>query len=225
MPESLKPKNLPLKKGDPPKFMHSGDLVACAWHDTKRVHFLSTVQNDLTIDKDIRHKGSEGGKRTVEKPVVAEQYNNNMAGVDRMDQLLGSYAYPHKSQKWYQPIYHRVREIALVNGYIIYKLDKSTRNERILPPETFREQVIDGLLTNWNMTQRKGRPSLQPEDNRLTQRHFPGKYEDAKYFPDCIVCSERKNKKRKQTHYYCKQCGKPMCVVPCFEKYHTIQNV
>lgn len=175
--------------------MRSGDLVACVGQDTKRVNFLSTAHNGLTINKEIRQKGFKGGKRTVEKPVVAEQYNNNMAGVDRMDQLLRSYAHPHKSQKWYQPIYHWVREIALVNGYILYKNDKSTREEQILPPEKFREKVIDGLLLNWSMTQKKRRPSLQPEDSRLTQRHFPGKYDDAKYFPDCIVCSDRKNKK------------------------------
>ena len=70
--------------------MHSGDLVACAWHDTKHVHFLGTVQNDLRMDKEIRHKGSEGGKRTVVKPFVTDWYNNNIAGVDRTDQLLGS---------------------------------------------------------------------------------------------------------------------------------------
>ena len=66
---------------------------------------LSTVvDNDLTIDKEIRHKGSEGCKRSVKKPVVAEQHNNNMAGVHRMGPLLGTYAYPHKYQKWYHPV-------------------------------------------------------------------------------------------------------------------------
>ena len=130
----------------------------------------------------------------VEKPVMAEQYNHNVAGVDRMDQLLGTYAYPHKSQKWYHPIYHRVREVALVNGYIIYKQDKQRRNEQILPLDTFREKVVDGLLANWTMQQMKGRPSVEPKTAWLTQRHFPGKYEDAKYFPDCIICSDRKKK-------------------------------
>ena len=73
-------------------------------------HFLSVVYNDITIDEEIRKRGAERGKRTVEKPVMAELYNVNyyMAGVDRMDQLLGTYAYPHKSQKWYHTIYHRI---------------------------------------------------------------------------------------------------------------------
>ena len=37
----------------------------------------------------------------MEKPVIAEVYNQYMAGVDIMDQKLGTYAFPHKSSKWY----------------------------------------------------------------------------------------------------------------------------
>lgn len=36
MPNDLKPQNFKLSKGDDPVFMRSGNLVACAWHDTKR---------------------------------------------------------------------------------------------------------------------------------------------------------------------------------------------
>lgn len=73
--------------------MHSGDFVACAWYDTESVHFLGTVHNEFTVDKDIRHTGSEGGRRTIEKLVMAKWYNEDMAGIDKIDQLLGSYAY------------------------------------------------------------------------------------------------------------------------------------
>lgn len=66
--------------------MHSGDLVTCAWHDTKSVHFLGTVHNEFTVD--IRHKGSEGGWKTVEKLAMAKRYNEDMAGIDKIDQLL-----------------------------------------------------------------------------------------------------------------------------------------
>ena len=61
MSNDLKPNNLKLSKGDDPVFMRSGNLVACAWHDTKRLTLLSTVNTNLTIDKRIRSKGSPGG--------------------------------------------------------------------------------------------------------------------------------------------------------------------
>lgn len=109
-----------LSRRDPPKFMHSGDLVACAWHDTKGVHFLGTVHNEFTVDKDIRHTGSEGGRKTVGKLVLAKRYNEDLAGNDKIDQLLGSYDYPHISKSGKRQLFTTVmREIALVSRYII----------------------------------------------------------------------------------------------------------
>ena len=123
MPQGLKPSALSLRKGDSPVFMRKkdDDLVACAWHDTKRLALLSTIDNNLTLEKNVRSRENDTGYRTVEKPVIAEQYNHFMGGVDTLDQLLGTYQYPHKSQKWYHTIYHRVREVALVNGFIVYR--------------------------------------------------------------------------------------------------------
>lgn len=34
-----------------------------------------------------------------------EEGNQKMAGVDRLDQMLGSYVYSHKSSKWYHTVY------------------------------------------------------------------------------------------------------------------------
>jgi hypothetical protein len=53
MPVDLNPRQLVLQKGDPPAFRRWEDLIACAWHDTKRVHFLSNVSGNGTIDKEI----------------------------------------------------------------------------------------------------------------------------------------------------------------------------
>ena len=78
MPQVLQPSVLKLKKGDDPVFARCNDVVACAWHDTKRVHLLSTVHTNLTTDKQIRCRSETSGYRTVEKPVLAEIYNQNV---------------------------------------------------------------------------------------------------------------------------------------------------
>ena len=96
MLEGLKLRTLALRKGDDPVFYRSNNLVACAWHDTKRVTFLSTIHTNNTIDKRLRTRRDPTGFRQIEKPVIAERYNANMAGVDLYDQMLGSYSYPHK---------------------------------------------------------------------------------------------------------------------------------
>lgn len=222
MPDELLQKNLKLKKGDDPVFMRSGNMVVCGWHDTKRLTMLSTVDNNLTIDKEIRSKQHASGKRTVEKPVAVERYNMNMGGVDRFDQMLGTYQYPHKSLKWYHTLYHRARETALVNGYIIYK---KASDENKDDPQKFRQAVIDGLLEHWTCPRKRvGRPSIAPLPLRMTGKHFPNKYEDKKYKPDCEVCSDRKAGCRRQTSFCCKQCNVPLCISPCFERYHTLRE-
>ena len=73
-----------------------------------------------------------------------------MGGVDLTDMMLGTYAYPHKVSKWYHAVYHHLREVALTNGYIIYKVTAPPR----LPPRIFREKVIDGLLAKYIPTVR-----------------------------------------------------------------------
>ena len=169
-PNDLKPKNLKLSKEDDPVLMRSGILVACAWHSTKQLTLLSTENTNLTIDKRIKSKGAVGGDRTIEKPVIAEQYTDCMAGVDLLDQLIGSYQFPHKCFKWYHTLFHRAREIGLVNGYIFYcKASKSNK----LDPLWFRQNVITGLLEDWEPRHfKQGRPSNTQTPQRMTGQHF-----------------------------------------------------
>ena len=133
MPTSLHPNTLSLAKRSDPVFARAttADIVACTWHDTKRVSFLSSVHTNNTVSKDIRCRGQEGGHRSVVKPVIADSYNDNMGGVDTMDQLMGTYCYPHKVSKWYHAVYQRVREVALVNGYMIYC--QAHEGQKLLP--------------------------------------------------------------------------------------------
>ena len=216
MPASLKAAEM--DKGDSPMFKVNSDMVACTWQDTKRVTLLSTVHGIDTVEKRLRSKGGQGGHRVVEKPKMAEDYNKSMGGVDLLDQKLGTFSYKHKSAKWYTTIYHRMRETALVNAYIIYA--KETGQEAA-GPRKFRQEVINGLLEGHVRRNRPvGRPSTTDRPARLTERHTIGRYEDPKYKPDCVVCSDRKSKKRHQTNYFCKQCKRPMCFIPCHEVYH-----
>ena len=209
MPKEMLAAKLPLQKRDLPVFTRSENLVACVWQVTKRVNFLSNVDTTLTIDKAVKSRGWEGGHRTVEKPVMTERYNSKMGWVDCLDQMLGTYQYPQKCLKWYHTLYHRVWEIALVNGFILYKKASPTKK---ITPKNFREEVISGLLKTWNPPQHKtGHSSNTPDPLRLTGRQFLRKNQNPKPKIDCRVCSDRKNKKRAQTFSYCKQCTHVLC--------------
>ena len=191
----------------------------------KKSPFLSRIHTNNTVEKRIRARGL--GYRSVDKPVIAEVYNKHMAGVDIMDQKLGTYAFSHKSSKWYFTIYHRIREVALVNGYIIYTKSTKERGLEPMSQRKFRETIIDGLIQNYERPdRRRGRPEAPQVLARLRERHFIGRYEDSRYKPDCIVCSDRKKAgwKQVQTNYKCAQCDLPMCFYKCHELYHTIPD-
>ncbi|WAR00109.1 PGBD4-like protein [Mya arenaria] len=223
MTVDLKPNVLTLNKEDEPVFMRSSELMTCAMVDTKRVHFLSSVHHDNLYDKRVRDRKSSSGFRTVEWPVMCEDYNQHMNGVVFLDQKLGSYAYPHKSSKWYMTIYHHVREVALVNRYIVY-CKSLPADAKPVSPRVFREKVIDGLLDGYELRASKnGQPSQTEMPDRLTGRHFVAKYDDHKYRPECTVCSD-KSWRRVQTRHYCIECAKPMCPVDCFRIYHTYKD-
>ena len=72
-----------------------------------------------------------------------------MAGVDLYDQMLESYSYPHKVQKWYHAIFHNIMETALVNGYIVYR-ESHEEADKIFSAVNFQKSVIDGLLENFD---------------------------------------------------------------------------
>ena len=46
---------------------------------------------------------------------------NYMLGVDRLDQLMGSYSFLHKSIKWWRKVFFWMLEVVVVNTYIIYQ--------------------------------------------------------------------------------------------------------
>ena len=53
MPASLKPAQCPLAKGDDPQYVRNGKMIACAWHDVKRVTMLTTVHHNGWVPKKI----------------------------------------------------------------------------------------------------------------------------------------------------------------------------
>ena len=225
------PKTFPskMKKGDPPAFKRCDNLVACAWHDTKRLALLSNVSTNNTISKYIRSKACESNMREVEKPVMAEVYNHNMGGVDLLDQKMEPYCYNHKVMKWYMTLYHRVKEVALVNGHILYTEDMKKAGARPLNQQQFRQSVVNSLVSCLTRERKPvGRPQIAPIPARLTERHFVGllglSSGGKAIFRDCMICSKNIEGRRKRTRYYCKMCDIPMCEEPCFELFHRYND-
>ncbi|XP_071490416.1 piggyBac transposable element-derived protein 4-like [Diadema antillarum] len=207
------------RRGLPEEIRRGGrEMSAVTWHDVKLVNVLSTVSSNDLKQKQIRSKNAEGGRRTIQKPATVDVYNRFMNGVDKMDQRMSYYRYPHKKIKGYRVTYHFTMEVALVNAYIAFRMAGHKMSTR-----DFRCRVIEGLLNGYRASRYRRTPSPPIADNeaRLIERHFPAEFEDRQHRPDCYVCSDRRRGRRRQTRTYCRQCGLAMCCIPCFEIYHT----
>lgn len=229
VPQAIKDKKLE-RKGDT-YVMTNGPLSVIKYLDGNYVFMLTTVDNIDPIP--TRNRDQDGN--IVSRPHAVVQYDRYMGGVDRADQMI-SYHQVLGSVKWWKKVFFYTISVAVVNAYIIYKEVTTTRP--LLLQRIFRRDLIKELVTSAGMPTYRaaGRPSAQVLD-RLQGRHFPTKISgngNGKAYPkSCIVCSkaERDNQpgqKRKHaghtTSYSCKQCGVALCIVPCFELFHTKQE-
>ena len=228
MPKEFRNKT-DINKGDVRAVEISEGLIALQWQDKRLVSMLSTIHNDDIISKRRRTRHAVGGREEIEKPVMIEQYNTYMGGVDKADQLLSYYGFNHRTIKWWKRTFFHLLDLAIVNSYILYKLSSDPSKQ--LSHQQFKIQLAMELLNRTGIEINDAENSHQscghslPSVARLTERHFPIKVDHRQCGItkqlECVVCSFKKGRGRKTSTHKCKQCDVSLCIVPCFELYHT----
>jgi hypothetical protein len=94
--------NPKMKKGDI-VFVDNGKVMVVAWHDNRKVVCISTCHDDSMTVVRVRKRG--GGYDEVNKPVCVVDYNQNMSGVDRIDQMISYYPTVRKTIKWLKKLF------------------------------------------------------------------------------------------------------------------------
>ena len=181
---------------------------------------LSTFHSNDMTDVRRRTRSAADGVEMISKPVMIHSYNQNMGGIDKFDQLILYYGFPHRSIKWWKCVFLHLLDLSVVNASILYNI----ASPKPLSQLEFRLAVVAGLLKDHpaHMDKRHLVPASQLP-LRLTERAFPEPIPtDTPYGgrPQCEVCHARKVK-RSQTQYRCKFCLTPLHLYPCFEIYHT----
>ncbi|XP_040067201.1 piggyBac transposable element-derived protein 4-like [Ixodes scapularis] len=209
-----------LKKGDIVANQR-GKCMALQWRDKKLVTLLSTV-HDATMTEMVNSK-----KETVSKPAVVIDYNYTMGGVEKSDQMLSYYPMTRSRQKiYYKKIFRHLLNMAVFNAFLLYQKQGGK-----LSHLEFRPALVKGMVQKYHKPKhilKRGRPS-DTSLLHLTTRHFvpsipptPGKELPTRR---CVVCCKARGgvdkKVRKETRYWCKDCGVELCAIPCFEVYLT----
>lgn len=210
----------------------TGNVYVTKWKDKRDVLSITTAHHPCLIEV----TNSRGQKKI--KPVDVAAYNENMAGIDRADQLLSYYSSPRKTIRWYKKVLFHILDMAVWNSFFIYKTfhpKKSFlhfRDDLILSLLNVPANVAEGKDLV-NLVTASGRPQKTRNETcsiDMTIHHFPekipfplkyqGSSKNKSYQKICQHCL--KNGTSKATSFQCKNCvHKPaLCPDGCFESYH-----
>ena len=194
-------------------------VVATKFVSTKDVHMLSTAHGHEELDVPNRQRNG-----TIRKPLAVVEYNRNMGGVDKEDQLIEPYSITRKTLKWSKKIFFHLMQMASCNAFIIAKKDGYDK----VFLDFIESVAASWMFPDYEAARAASEAALEGSDDevRLTERHFPSPIPptDKKLYPSrvCIVCS-KKGFKRKETRNHCPDCPSkpPLCLPECYKIYHT----
>lgn len=195
-----------MKKGD--YFYASKDKInILMWYDKKVVCFISTFMN---FDQRIL----EGTPKLTEKPEMIRDYDRNMGGVDKYDQMLRSYYNERKNKKWTNKFAIYLLNMMVHNSYIIYQKFNTNTNSTMTHLD-FRKNVVKMFTDQIDVTDQ---PNQKPKQVLEPTGHWPNEV-DSKNKRNCKMCWRKGV--RKTTRVFCEQCKVFLCIKVCFKHYHT----
>lgn len=224
-----------LKPGDC-VFRRRGPLLLFRWYEKRQVKVLTTIHEAVMVETGRTRR--DGTK--IVKPEAIYHYCKKMGGVDLHDQLLNYYSFLRKSLKWSRKLLIHLFNMVILNSYILNKYFGSEK----LTHDEYRDKIVKHLLAKGLSCYRiplppvfsrriSGRHASEHEEKRLTERHFPtnipvgeGRKRKKPCRP-CFVCNKLPGVPAeiripvKRTSFWCEDCGKPLCISPCFQIYHT----
>ncbi|XP_012936290.1 piggyBac transposable element-derived protein 4-like [Aplysia californica] len=197
----------------------------------QQVNFLTSIHTDSMSD-------TGGQDRTGEQVNMLDavrEHSKHMGAVSRSDRLVELSYVKLRRMKWWKKVFFHFFMLAERNAYLLYK--ESTQqpmNYAVFRRELAKEMASQSppRLPPRHAALQTGSSSL----HRLTARHFPSKILHPAGFEKrrprtrlCVVCSTRTGKRkvpgdgrrRKETTVECVDCNVGLCVIPCFELYHT----
>lgn len=204
------------------KVYHTSKLSFTAWKDKRIVTMLSTMHTPQLIATEKRHylTGDQ-----IEKPNVVKDYNDYMGGVDKCDQLLGTYKCSRKSKKWYIKVYWHIFDALLTNAHIVYKLKHPNTRMDL---KTFRETLVEQIVAKYKpkIRQNTSESQIYNELNINTRRSghklikIPATENCSYPTKRCVSCYAKGV--RKNVRVICEKCKVALCKEECFDQYHEL---
>ncbi|KAG8250158.1 hypothetical protein J6590_108338 [Homalodisca vitripennis] len=132
------------------------------------------------------------------KPVVINEYNLHMGGVDNKDKSIYHLTCTRPSKKYWVKIFENFLDMALLNSYILYKQNTDKPMDR----HHFTVMIVESLIDD------------SKEANDSPPQANPGPAGDMEHklirlpgvrLRKCVVCSTKQ--KISRSHYWCPACN------------------
>ena len=158
------------------------------------------------------------------RPHVVEDYNAHMGFVDKSDRMANSYGIARRTWQWTKKLFSHLTDMTILNLFLIHKSCGGKMMHKKFREILVRELIIHSQEENVTASGiSRGRPSATASQlSRLEvkhSQHWPARGTRRR----CRVCSLRNQ--TRTTLYYCKKCDAALCIVGCFEIYHTRADV
>ena len=121
------------------KAFRADRLLALEWRAAKKKKSLIMISTESSSN--MVQVQSRGSQQELHKPFVVNHYNHSMNGVDRADQYTLYYSFIQKARKWWRKLFFWMLEVAMVNSYILYKLNTTTAITHL----EYRQKVLEAL--------------------------------------------------------------------------------
>ncbi|XP_068072616.1 piggyBac transposable element-derived protein 3 isoform X1 [Danio rerio] len=152
-----------------------GKLCVVKWYDNKPVLLMSVIHGTQPEDTCQRWDKNLKQYVTVSRPSIVREYNNNMAGVDLMDRMIGYYRMSTRTKKWTMRMVMHFTDLALANSWLLYQKDHAIRagtKTRPIQFLQFRMEVATILLAQHHGADADLSTHSEEEDsNQGVKRH------------------------------------------------------
>ena len=159
------------------------------------------------------------------KPHIVEWYNWHMGYVDNSDCMANSCSMSRCTFKWTTKMFFHFLDLTVLSSWILLSscgAKYTHRDFRLLLVRNLIEEA--GKSPNCPTPRLVGRPSSGAKDVlQLKSRHNKHWRAKSSIKLRCRLCSS--HGQGKGTMYKCARCDVGLCVVSCFEEYHTKVNL
>lgn len=186
------------------------NIIVVQWNDNSLVTIGSNAVGIDPVHKVTRYSQKEKKRIQVDQPHLIKLYNENMGGVDRLDENLSLYRTSIRGKKWYFSLFIQCIDMAIQNAWQLHRLCEGNMDHL-----AFKRYIAKALLLGNKKTTAtfcKGRP--RQNENQLI------KYDRIEHW---VIPQDKQTKCRhchQKTTTRCEKCDIGLHV-KCFKDYHT----